>query len=65
MTEITLPRAVVEALVDPEQEPFVDQEFYNCIWCGRPFIGPPSTPNLRTHADSCPVRLAQEALRHQ
>lgn len=59
---ITLPRAVVEALVDPEEQRFVNTDYGHCVYCMRPFMGPPTTPNLGIHEVSCPVRLAQEAL---
>lgn len=57
MSKITLSRAVLEALVDPQGYEYVDGEFGTCNFCRCD-----CTVDTRAHADSCPVRLAQEAL---
>lgn len=58
---ICLPRAVMAALVDPQEKPYMrndDNLFDECAYCA-------ASDDLRrelSHADDCPVRIAQEAL---
>lgn len=59
MEMITIPRSVLEALVDPVTMPFV--YIADVAWCR--FCNALWEPPIRIeHASDCPVRSAQEAL---
>jgi hypothetical protein len=53
---IVLPRAAVEALVDPERAPYMDRDDY-CNLCHY------DEWTEKEHNGDCPVRVIQEALR--
>jgi hypothetical protein len=56
---ITLPRAVVERLVDPKTCAYIDGEYGTCNHCDVDVDYP---VQAEMHATDCPVRLVQEAL---
>lgn len=53
---ITLPRSVVEQLVDPTYHGVFDMETGECNYCW-------GTYEKSNHDATCPVRLVQEALK--
>ena len=65
---ITLPRAVVAALVDPTETNYIDWEENRCAYClaaqSIDTNDPPHWRDATPHTASCPVRCAQEALAH-
>lgn len=54
---ITIPRALLEALVDPERKAYLG-DGYGCYHCG--YLALDSQPE--THDADCPIRRAQELL---
>jgi hypothetical protein len=65
--EITLPRAIVEQLVDPQTAGYIDYEYSRCAYCEASASWDKGLRSEETtpHAASCPVRLTQDALREQ
>lgn len=62
---IVLPRAVAEALVDPNHVFYADSEWANCLYCDGWFKQDCATPDNIDHTSDCPVRITQEALKNQ
>jgi hypothetical protein len=60
-SSICVPRALLEALTDPDRVSYLDSENF-CKHCDAPWDRSLTTPDQHEHAADCPVRQAQELL---
>lgn len=65
MTNITIPRSLLAALVDPAWCRYIDEERLQCSYCRRPINTPRWNEPIQdtaNHTDTCPIRQTQELL---
>lgn len=66
-TEITLPRSIVEQLIDPKTSRYLDSASRECSYCGAPRVyrywGQETPGDHVTHRVDCPIRIIQERLK--
>lgn len=59
---ITLPRSLVERLVDPEDRPYWYDDVPSCRFCGGMIAQGLGFQDNTHHTSDCPIWLVQEAL---